>query len=79
MPSLRVVPATIHLPVDDHEIEPYRFVLEHGDYGIDSMAIIPDSPKGDREIAHVIPALLSDPEVAVTVDLGVDLYSVPLV
>jgi hypothetical protein len=79
---LQLIP--LILPPDDEHICLYRLVLEHDDYGIHNMTIASSIPKVtslyDWETAHVVPAILSDPEVAVSpVDLGVDLNGAPLV
>lgn len=56
----------------------YRLVLEHGDFGIHNMTIdmTANGPKVtslfDWETGHIIPALLSDTEVAVVRDLRAD-------
>ncbi|KAF3911609.1 hypothetical protein AA313_de0200784 [Arthrobotrys entomopaga] len=57
----------------------YRFVLEHGDFGIHNMSITVD-PSGeplitslyDWETGCILPAILSDPLMAVWVDLVTD-------
>ena len=56
----------------------YRLVLEHGDFGIHNMSITPDTHAVtslfDWETGCFVPAMLSDPLMAVAVDLtaGVD-------
>jgi len=68
------------------ESEYYRLVLEHGDFGIHNMSITLapfNNPRitaiYDWETGHVIPALLSDPLMAVTSDLVVDENSEPAI
>ncbi|KAJ7610933.1 hypothetical protein FB45DRAFT_942065 [Roridomyces roridus] len=72
---LRLIPHI--LPPDTEPPSLYRFVLEHGDYGIHNMTItVPTSddeiPKVtslfDWETGCVVPAILSDPLMAVGVD-----------
>ncbi|KAJ7730909.1 hypothetical protein DFH07DRAFT_160412 [Mycena maculata] len=75
---LRLVPL-IMPPEGDH---PYRLVLEHGDFGMHNMVITdPPAPRVtslyDWETAHIVPALLSDPQMATYVDLGLDGEGVP--
>ena len=54
----------------------YRLVLDHGDFGIHNMSITKDESKVtslfDWETGCIVPAILSDPEMAVTVDLVAD-------
>lgn len=68
---LRLIP--LILPADESL---YRFVLEHDDHGIHNMSIIPEvqtvTSLYDWETGHIVPAILSDPEVAVAVDIGID-------
>lgn len=65
------------MPPDQDQI--YRLVLEHGDFGIHNMSITMDTddlPKitslYDWETGCIVPAILSDPLMALTVDLVVD-------
>lgn len=64
------------LPPDDDAL--YRLVVEHGDFGIHNMTITshPHVPTVtsvfDWETACIVPALLSDPAMAVEVDLVLD-------
>lgn len=69
---LRFIPYM--LPPDDPNL--YRIVLEHGDFGIHNM-----TAQGSRitslfdwETGCLCPAILSNPEVAVKVDLSADEY-----
>ena len=57
----------------------YRLVLEHGDFGIHNMSITTDADGQplvtslyDWETACIVPAILSDLLMAVTVDLATD-------
>ncbi|KAJ6780650.1 hypothetical protein PWT90_01746 [Aphanocladium album] len=82
---LRLVPHI--LPEDDPSGSLYRLVLEHGDFGIHNMTISIDSISSealvtslyDWETGCISPALLSDPEMAVTVDLNVNADASPSV
>ena len=74
---LRLVPYI--LPPENDQKALYRLVLEHGDYGIHNMSITIDA-KGqplvtslyDWETGCIVPAILSDPLMAVSIDLVVD-------
>lgn len=62
----------------------YRLVLDHGDFGIHNMSITMDADDRplvtsvyDWETGCIVPALLSDPLMAVTVDLEVDENAAP--
>ncbi|KAJ3043252.1 hypothetical protein HDV00_005572 [Rhizophlyctis rosea] len=56
----------------------YRFVLEHGDYGVHNLTVstADRTPRVaalyDWETGHIVPAILSDPEVVFSVDIGID-------
>ncbi|KAM4057244.1 3-hydroxybutyryl-CoA dehydratase [Hirsutella rhossiliensis] len=57
----------------------YRFVLDHGDFGIHNMTIATDdhgrpyiTSVYDWEAASIVPALLSEPKMVVTADLVVN-------
>ncbi|KAF2816675.1 uncharacterized protein BDZ99DRAFT_434145 [Mytilinidion resinicola] len=74
---LRLVPQIMPTGTEDSCF--YRLVLEHGDFGIHNMSITTDwngTPRVtsvyDWETGCILPALLSDPLMAVTVDLVVD-------
>ena len=73
---LQLLPKILPTSGDEHSI--YRLVLDHGDFGIHNMAIAGSkaSPEVkavfDWETASIVPALLSDPLMAVVVDLIVD-------
>jgi hypothetical protein len=75
---LRLIPQI--LPPDDGEKSLYRFVLKHGDYGIHNMSIAQDvdgepsvTSLYDWETDFIVPAILSDPLMAVVyVDLELD-------
>ncbi|KAJ7119447.1 hypothetical protein C8R44DRAFT_624873 [Mycena epipterygia] len=69
------------MPENDQEVL-YRLVLEHGDFGIHNMAIT-DTPTVtslyDWETGHIVPAILSDPQMAIYVDLGIDGDGLPVI
>lgn len=75
---LRLVPRII--PEGDDQASLYRFVLEHGDFGIHNMTVATDAATGgplvmsifDWETGHVVPAILSDSMMAAAVDLTTD-------
>ena len=57
----------------------YRFVLDHGDFGIHNMTIAKDAQDDpyissvyDWEAGAIVPALFSEPKMVVTADLVVD-------
>ncbi|KAJ7758528.1 hypothetical protein DFH07DRAFT_868009 [Mycena maculata] len=61
----------------------YRLVLEHGDFGIHNMTITDsDTPAVtslyDWETGHIVPAILSDPQIATHVDFELDGDGVPV-
>lgn len=76
------------MPVDsdsdsDHS-SLYRLVLQHGDFGIHNMSITTDADGQplvtslyDWETACIVPSILSDPMMAVTVDLATDENATP--
>jgi hypothetical protein len=77
---LRLLPY-IMPPPEEHL---YRLVLEHGDFGIHNMTITDtDAPAVtslyDWETGHIVPAILSDPQMAVYVDLELDLEGEPAI
>lgn len=62
----------------------FRFVLEHGDYGIHNQSIMLDANGRpvitsvfDWETSRIVPAILSDPLMAVIVDLVPDSDAAP--
>ena len=64
------------IPLHDDGKGLYRFILEHGDFGIHNMSITEDAnglplvtSVYDWETACIVPAILSDPSMAVEVDL----------
>ncbi len=80
---LRLIPHI--MPRDSDQTSLYRLVLEHGDFGIHNMSITRDingqplvTSLYDWETGCIVPAILSDPLMAVTVDLVVDDDGAPL-
>jgi hypothetical protein len=79
---LRLVP---HItPADSDQNSLYRLVLDHGDFGIHNMTITMDANAQplltslyDWERGDIVPAILSDPLMAVTVDLMTDEHAGP--
>jgi hypothetical protein len=62
----------------------YRLVLEHGDFGVHNMSITEDAnglplvtSVYDWETACIVPAILSDPLMAVEVDLATNEDAAP--
>ncbi|KAI5862396.1 hypothetical protein GGS23DRAFT_98537 [Durotheca rogersii] len=79
---LRFVPHM--MPTGNDEGSLYRLVLDHGDFGIHNMSIMVDITSQpcvtslyDWETGCIIPAILSDPEMAVRVDLVTDENGAP--
>lgn len=71
---LQLIPCIIPLHDDGKGL--YRLVLEHGDFGIHNMSITKDAnglplvtSVYDWETACIVPAMLSDPLMSLTVDL----------
>lgn len=74
---LRLIPHI--MPADSDQTSLYRLVLEHGDFGIHNMSITMDANGQplvtslyDWETGCIVPAILSDPLMAVWVDLVTD-------
>ena len=72
------------LPAESEEVDLYRLVLDHGDFGIHNMTIMMNADGQpivtsifDWETGSIVPALLSDPEMVVTVDLIIGKDSQP--
>ncbi|KAH8586024.1 3-hydroxybutyryl-CoA dehydratase [Bisporella sp. PMI_857] len=79
---LRLIPHI--LPADIDQTFLYRLVLEHGDFGIHNMSITMDASGQplvtslyDWETGCIVPAILSDPLMAVWVDLVTDEDAAP--
>jgi hypothetical protein len=79
---LRLIPHI--MPADSDQISPYRLVLDHGDFGIHNMSITMDANGQplvtslyDWETGCIVPAILSDPSMAVAVDLVTDENAAP--
>lgn len=80
-PLSRLIPHI--LPVDDENGTLYRLVIEHGDFGIHNMSI-ESTEQGPRitslydwETACIVPAILSNTIMSVTIDLIVDSEALP--
>ena len=80
---LRLIPDMV--PKGDHPFL-FRFVLEHGDFGIHNSSITTKTDDKSRpsitslfdwETGCIVPAILSDPSMAVTVDLVPDRDAAP--
>ena len=72
------------MPADSDQTSLYRLVLNHGDFGIHNMSITMDANGQplvmslyDWETGCIVPAILSDPLMAVTVDLVTDENAAP--
>lgn len=81
---LRLVPYI--MPGDSDQASLYRLVLDHGDFGIHNMSITMDANRRplvtslfDWETGCIVPAILSDPLMAVAVDLATDESAAPFV
>jgi hypothetical protein len=79
---LRLIPHI--MPADNDQTSLYRLVLEHGDFGIHNMSITMDANGQplvtslyDWETGCIVPAILSDPLMAVWVDLVTDENAAP--
>jgi hypothetical protein len=72
------------MPRDGDQTSLYCLVLDHGDFGIHNMSITIDANGQplvtslyDWETGYIVPAILSDPLMAVTVDLVTDEIAAP--
>jgi hypothetical protein len=79
---LRLIPYI--MPADNKQTSLYRLVLDHGDFGIHNMSIKIDANGQplvtslyDWETGYIVPAILSDPLMAVTVDLVANKNAAP--
>lgn len=79
---LRLIPHI--MPTGDDENLLYRFVIDHGDFGVHNISIAMDANNQplatslyDWETGCIVPAILSDPLMAVTVDLVTDEDAAP--
>ena len=79
---LRLIPHI--MPADSDQTSLYRLVLDHGDFGIHNMSITIDTNSQplvtslyDWETRCIVPAILSDPSMAVAVDLVTDENAAP--
>ena len=76
----RLIPRILPKPSDRHvEAALYRFVLDHGDFGMHNMTLALDKDSMpqitsvyDWEGGSVVPAILSEPKMVTTVDLVID-------
>lgn len=80
---LRFIPHM--MPVGDEDLL-YRFIIDHGDVGVHNILVTIDAnnqPRAtslyDWETGCIVPAILSDPLMAVTVDLVADQDAAPAV
>ena len=81
---LRLIPHII--PASGDQASLYRLVIDHGDFGIHNMSITRDANGQplvtslyDWETGCILPAILSDPLMAVAVDLTTDENATPSV
>jgi hypothetical protein len=72
------------MPADSDQASLYGLVLDHGDFGIHNMSITKDAncqplvtSLYDWEAGCIVPAILSDPLIAVAADLATDDYAAP--
>lgn len=79
---LRLIPHI--MPAESDQTSLYRLVLDHGDFGIHNMSITMDANGQplvtslyDWETGCIVPAILSDPLMAVAVDLVTDKNATP--
>lgn len=79
---LRLIPHILPLNCDQDSM--YRLILEHDDFGIHNMSITTDTDGQalvtslyDWETGCIVPAILSDPLMAVTIDLTIDENAAP--
>ena len=77
---LRLIPHIFPLEIGDKPTL-YRLVLDHGDFGIHNMSITTEgyniTSVFDWETGCIVPAILSDPLMAVAVDLVTDEDAAP--
>lgn len=77
---LEAIPCVMPRAIDTlSEVSLYRFVLEHGDFGIHNMTVRQADPGVpeitsvyDWEAGRIVPAVLSEPKMVVTADLVLD-------
>ena len=79
---LRLIPHII--PTDSGETSLYRLVLDHGDFGVHNMSITMNASGlplmtslYDWETGCIVPGILSNPVMAVTVDLAANEKAAP--
>ncbi|KAJ7639871.1 hypothetical protein DFH06DRAFT_1335274 [Mycena polygramma] len=77
---LRIIPLV--LPREGDQASFYHLVLEHDDFGIHNMSITDEwnvTSVFDWDTAHIVPAILSDPQLVLWGELSVDEEGVPIV
>ncbi|KAJ6494847.1 hypothetical protein C8R47DRAFT_974143 [Mycena vitilis] len=76
---LRIIPLV--LPRDGDQNSLYRLVLDHDDFGLHNMSIADESVTSvfDWDTAHIVPAILSDPQLVLWGELTVDEDGAPIV
>lgn len=81
---LRLIPHI--MPADSDQTSLYCLILEHGDFGVHNMSITMDADSQplvtslyDWETGCIVPAILSDPVMALAVDLTTDENAAPSV
>ncbi|KAI9902384.1 hypothetical protein N3K66_001736 [Trichothecium roseum] len=76
---IKLIPSVVPQPKDAEENDVlYRFALDHGDFGVHNMTVTAD-PAGlprvtsvfDWEGGSIVPAILTEPKMVVTVDLTI--------
>lgn len=79
---LRIIPHI--MPADGDQTSLYRLVLDHGDFGIHNMSINIDANGQplvtslfDWEVGCIVPAILSERLIAVSIDLETDENAAP--
>jgi hypothetical protein len=75
-----------HIMPNEDEAILYRLVVEHGDFGVHNITVTMDANDQplatslyDWEMGCIVPAILSDPAMAVTADLRTDENAAPAV
>lgn len=76
---IKLIPSVVPQPKDAEENDVlYRFVLDHGDFGVHNMTVTADpaclprvTSVFDWEGGSIVPAILTEPKMFVTVDLTI--------